>query len=249
MNYIKLENCYVHFPILNQSNRFIKTALINKINIKKMKQFNKSLHIEALVNINLEAKEGDKIGIIGSNGSGKSTLLRLLSGIYPPSFGNYFCNGKISSMINLDLGFDEDGTGIENIKLHLLNNNIMPTKDYIKEVISSSDLSDSIYLPLKTYSTGMRMRLAFSIAINKIADIVLLDEWLAVGDLNFKLKSEKIMNEKLKRSKILFLASHSLDLISSKCNKLIYLKKGKIEYFGNLKIGIEKYKKDINRNK
>lgn len=218
---IDIKNVTISIPLVTQSDKSLRYSLLRKNNIQ---------NIEILKNINIFAKDGERIGIYGPNGSGKTSLLRLIIGAYPPTFGSISSSGSVQNMIDLNLGFDYEASGLKNINLKigmsapkLLNNKLI-----VKKIISFSGLKESIFWPLKTYSSGMVMRLAFSIAIHLQTDILVLDEWLSVGDNEFSEKAENVLMSKVKNTKILFLASHNYDLLTKVCNRILILENGKI---------------------
>ena len=183
----------------------------------------------AIRNTSFELKSGDKLGIIGSNGSGKSTLLKLLSRIYTPSEGSITLQGRISSILEVGTGFHPELTGKENI---FLNGAIlgMKKKEIYKkfdEIVKFSEIDKFLDTPVKRYSSGMYMKLAFSIAIHLENEILILDEVFAVGDHKFQKKCiDKIKN--LQKDKILIFVSHDMKAVSKICNKCLYMKNGKI---------------------
>ena len=198
----------------------------------------------ALRNVNLEAKKGEVLGIIGVNGSGKSTLLKSLAKILPLSEGRLWTNGKIAPLIELGAGFNPELTGSENIFLSGtllgLSNEII--RNNYNKIIDFSGLKKFIDIPLKNYSSGMFMRLAFSIVANLEPDIVLIDEVFAVGDEPFQQKSfEKILQFKEKGSTLL-VVSHDMNTVARLCNKVIVLDEGKIQFNGEASLGIDYYK-------
>jgi len=183
-----------------------------------------------LDNISLKFFPGDKIALIGHNGSGKTTLLKAIAGIYSPTRGSIKVKGSITTMLDITIGLNNDSTGLENILISgllmgLSNEKIEGLKD---EIIDFSGLNDYIHLPLRTYSSGMSMRLAFSIASTISSDIILIDEWISVGDSEFSIKVRNRLNEMIMSSKVMVIASHDLDLCRKICNKFIHLENGKI---------------------
>ena len=179
MAFIKLTNVEVSFNA--DFSKSIRRRLFNKSEIKK---------IVALNNINLEINENEKVGIIGGNGSGKTTLLKTIAKIYEPINGSVHVEGKISSLIDITMGLDEEANGYENIYLTAWQN-IIPTKyinKNIKKIIEFTELKNSLYRNVKTYSSGMKMRLASSIFINLKPEIFICDEFFSVGDANYKKK-------------------------------------------------------------
>lgn len=192
--------------------------------------------VQALTNINLELRNGDKLGVIGHNGAGKSTLLRTLAGIYEPSTGDFVREGSIASLIDPMLGIELDATGLENITLRGLVMGMGKKKieQITPDICEFSGLGEYLQMPVRTYSTGMLMRLAFSITTSVKADILLMDEWLSVGDAEFTERAETRMKEIVSNTGILVLASHSPELIEKECNRVIKLEHGSIISLQNI---------------
>ena len=186
--------------------------------------------VRALDNISFSFKEGDRVGLVGHNGSGKSTLLRVLAGAYKPTTGTIDIQGKIGSMISLTLGMDFEASGLENIQLRgvLMGFKRREIANVIEDVIDFADLGDYIHMPLRTYSSGMTMRLAFALATAGTSDVILMDEWVSAGDASFAEKADKRLADKISRAKLMFLASHSEELINRHCNVVMQLERGKI---------------------
>ncbi len=194
----------------------------------------------ALEDISFELKKGEALGIIGINGSGKSTLLRLLTGIFPPDKGKIQINGTIGSLIAVGAGFHPHMTGRENV---YLNGTILGmTKGEIDEkfqsIIDFADIGDFIDAPVSTYSSGMRVRLGFAIAIKGKPDILLIDEILSVGDLSFRNKSLRQMAEYRRNAKALIFVSHDMEQIRNLCDKVILIDKGKVVFNGDVTKGV-----------
>jgi lipopolysaccharide transport system ATP-binding protein len=192
------------------------------------------LSIEALRDLDLNVVAGDRLGIVGHNGSGKSTLLRLLSGIYEPSTGSIERSGSIASLVDISLGINGENTGRENIflrgKLMGLSKKEIDAK--IDEIIDFSELGDYINLPVRIYSSGMLLRLAFSVSTSITADILIMDEWLSVGDGAFADRASARLSGLVDESEILIIASHDRDLIEKTCNKVVWLEHGHIKKIG-----------------
>lgn len=184
--------------------------------------------VKALHNICLDLKEGDRLGVLGHNGAGKSTLLRVISGVYEPTGGSILVKGKVNSLIDLSLGMDSEATGIENIFLRgaLLGLNRRWLSAKVKEIVDFAGLGNFIEMPLRTYSTGMQMRLAFSIATLQQPEILLMDEWLTVGDADFQEKAQQRLQEIIKKTSVLVIATHSPELVQQVCNRMIRLERG-----------------------
>ena len=229
MTNIILKDVYLNYPVFSSDSRSFKKNVLNKIKSEKFKK-NKSdiLHIQALKNINLKINEGDKIGVYGNNGSGKSSLLKIISGIYYPSNGIINVEGSINSLISLNAGFNENLTGKENsiFKLKLLGLKKDEINNKLDEIKNFSGLNEFFFLPIKTYSSGMLLRLSFSLSILCPHDILIMDEWLSVGDDKFQQQALLKINEIIQKSKILIIASQSKDVLEKLCNKIITLKDG-----------------------
>ena len=205
---------------------------------------------KALSNISFDIKKGQTIGIIGTNGSGKSTLLKLLSKIYYPDKGNITIDGKVVSLIELGAGFHPDFTGRENIYFNasLFGINKKQIDSKIKDIIDFSELGDAIDEPIRKYSSGMYMRLAFSIATNIDANIVLVDEILSVGDYHFQKKCLNRIKELIKKEITFLIVSHDLNAIEEICQKVMWLENGHIKMFDATHKVINSYKKVCDKN-
>lgn len=197
-----------------------------------------------LKGISFVVKKGEAVGIIGKNGCGKSTLLKLLSRIMYPTKGKIEMNGKVASLIELGAGFHPDMSGRENIYINasIFGLTKKEIDNKLEDIISFSELQDFIDNPIRTYSSGMYMRLAFSVAINVKADILLIDEILAVGDITFQEKCFNKLKEIKNEGTTIVIVSHSLEQIEEFCDKSIWIKDGLIECIGVPKVVHEKYK-------
>ena len=235
MAHINLENASVVLPIFNSSARSITNTLVSAATGGALTaQKGGHLSIEALKNIDLEIVAGDRIGIIGHNGSGKSTLLRLLSGVYEPSSGKIQRSGSVSSLVDISLGINGENTGRENIFLRgkLLGLSRKEIDEKIDEIIEFSELGEYINLPVRIYSSGMLLRLAFSVSTSITADILIMDEWLSVGDGAFAERSSQRLRNLVDESEILVIASHTRELLEETCNKIVWLEHGLIRKVG-----------------
>ena len=232
MAYIKLENVYLEYPI-SYSEKSIRVELIEKLT-NKNKNF--SFH-SALKNINLEINDGERVGIIGLNGSGKSTLLRIISGIYKPTKGAVITEGKKLTMLDLNSGIQMESTGLDNIYLisYLRGYKTHEIKKIVDKIIEFSGLGEAIFKPVRTYSSGMIARLSASMVLNFSSNILILDEFISVGDQDFHEKFEIFMLEKIKKSQIMIIASHDHELIDEICTKKIIMQEGKIQNIVTLK--------------
>ena len=198
-----------------------------------------------LKKINLEIKQGETVALIGNNGSGKSTLLKLMTKIYYPTRGRVITQGKLTSLLELGAGFHPDFSGIENIYFNasIFGLSKKEIDDRLNEIISFSELEEFIDNPVRTYSSGMYMRLAFSIAINVDADILLIDEILAVGDQHFQEKCHNKLMELKKSGKTIVMVSHSLDSVKQLCDRAIWIHDGEIRLDGKCEKVVDEYLK------
>lgn len=218
----------------------LKQFFVNKKSLKPSR-------ISILRDVSFKANPGDKIAIIGENGSGKSSLLKVISGNYPIHYGKRKVLGTIFPLIEMGAGFNNELTGRENIKLSFAIRGRL--KDYSKklenEIIEIAELQDSIDRPLKTYSSGMHARLAFSSAIVHKADIMLLDEILATGDQSFQNKSYALIKEKIEQTAITIIVTHSLDSVVEICNRFILMHKGFLISSGTASQVISQYYSEL----
>ena len=202
---------------------------------------------EAMHNFNLEVKKGEVLGVLGKNGAGKSTLLKMITGVVTPTSGTIEAKGKISSLLELGTAFNQELTGYENIYQHgqvmgLTNEEI---KSREQEIIEFADIGDHLYQPVKTYSSGMFARLAFACAINVDPDILIVDEVLSVGDMSFQLKCFKKFQQFKESGKTILFVTHSITDILRNCTRTIIIDSGRKIFDGDVKEGVEKYKKII----
>ena len=207
---------------------------------------NKAEERVVLENINVEINKGETVALIGVNGSGKSTLLKLMTKIIYPNKGKIVTNGKLTSLLELGAGFHDDFTGRENIYFNasIFGLTRKEIDNRIDDIIKFSELENFIDNPVRTYSSGMYMRLAFSVAINVEADILLIDEILAVGDQHFQTKCFDKLEELKKSGKTIVIVSHSLDSVKKLCDRAIWINKGHVEMDGKTEKVIEKYLKE-----
>lgn len=201
----------------------------------------------ALKNVSFQVHRGETVGIVGRNGAGKSTILKVVSGIMKPTKGEVVVNGKIAPMLELGSGFDLDMTGRENI---FLNGAILGySENFLKEkyddIVSFAELEDFIDVPIRNYSSGMVMRLAFSIATLVEPEILIVDEILSVGDAAFKKKSGKRMQEMMSGGTTVFMVSHDITQIREMCTKVVWLEHGNVKMIGDAREVCDKYEESI----
>lgn len=203
--------------------------------------------LSALKNISLSLTSGEVLGLIGRNGSGKSTLLKTMGGIYHPTGGSIVVEGVVSPMYNIGLGMRPESTGRRNIVLRglVLGRSMREIKARMDEIIEFSELGAHIDMPIRIYSQGMTMRLAFSIATAFSPEILLLDEWIGAGDAAFRKKASERMKSLVQESAITVLASHNLQLLKENCTKILWLSDGEIHMLGQTEDVIPQYRQSF----
>ena len=235
---IKVENMTKQFKLFYDKPSTLKERLVFWNNKKSEKR-------TVLKNINLEIKKGETVALIGVNGSGKSTLLKLMTKIIYPTKGKIITNGKLTSLLELGAGFHPDFTGRENIYFNasIFGLTRSEIESRIDDIIEFAELGDFIDSPVRTYSSGMYMRLAFSVAINVDAEVLLIDEILAVGDQHFQDKCFAKLRELKESNKTIVIVSHSLGSIKDLCDRAIWINNGEIRLDGKTKDVIDEYLK------
>ncbi len=239
-NAIEVRNMTKFFKYYSDKAWTLKERLI-----RGWKKNNNEVHV-VLKNINLEIKKGETVALIGVNGSGKSTLLKLMTKIIFPNKGKVETNGKLTSLLELGAGFHPDFTGRENIYFNaaIFGLTRKEIDARIDKIIEFSELGEFIDSPIRTYSSGMYMRLAFSVAINVDADILLIDEILAVGDQHFQDKCFAKLEELAKSDMTIVIVSHSIDPLRKLCNRGIWINNGEVRMDGTFNDVIEEYIKE-----
>lgn len=235
MAHILVKDVSIDIPIFNAGSRSLKNRLIQAATGGKISQdIQGRVSVRVLDNINFELNDGNRVALVGHNGAGKSTMLRLLSGVYYPTHGSAILQGETGSLIDISLGIDPEATGRQNIYIRgaLLGIAKQDMTRQIDEIIAFTELGEFIDMPLRTYSTGMHLRLAFAVSTIMRPEILLMDEWLSVGDEGFQKKAEQRLNELVKATNILVLATHSRELIERTCNRVFWLEHGQLKMNG-----------------
>ena len=244
MTSIDIVNVSVEFPVYTSVGRSIRAEMLRRIGGRIQEGYEPGrLVVRALRDINLSLRPGDRLGLIGPNGAGKSTLLRLLSGVYEPPIGSVKVNGNVSSMLDVMLGIDHELNGYDNIILRgvLLGMSIAQARAMTPEIAEFSELGEFLQLPVRTYSAGMMLRLAFAISTATRPDIVLLDEVIGVGDPAFAVKAKIRVQDMVNNASILVLASHDQAVLGSFCNRIAVLQAGEIVNIGEASEVLERY--------
>lgn len=242
--YIHLQNATLDLPIYDVQGRSLKKQMLRIGRRNRIAEDNEGVVVvRALDRIDVRLEAGDRVGLIGRNGAGKSTLLRIMAGIYSPTAGSIERKGITVPLLDISLGMDENSTGLQNIRLRglllgMTSSEILAKQDAIAEF---SDLGDYLDLPLRTYSNGMRVRLAFAISTAVDAEILLLDEVMGVGDAAFKGKANRRLQDLHSRAEIVVLAIHANDEIRKTCTKVIWMEQGRVRAFGPVEEVLSEY--------
>jgi ABC-2 type transport system ATP-binding protein/lipopolysaccharide transport system ATP-binding protein len=249
MAYIQLDNVSVAFPVYDNSSRSLKKRLVGVATGGRIRSEAGPSVVQALENVTLHFQQGDRIGLVGRNGAGKTTLLRVLAGIYEPAVGTVRVEGKVAPLFDILLGMDPDGTGYENILLRGLFLGIRRTdiEAQIDEIAAFTELGSFLRLPIRTYSDGMRLRLAFAVSTSFHPDILLLDEGIGAGDAAFLEKAKSRLHEFTSKATIIVLASHSEQLLRQMCSTSVLMEHGRIIALGSTDEIFARYRERTSR--
>lgn len=245
--HIQLRDVTVEFPIYGGSSRSLKKTLVHYGSGGRISQdASDRICVQALRDVDLDFEHGDRVALVGPNGAGKTTLLRVLAGIYEPTVGTVRQEGRIVPLFDASLGMDIEATGYENITLRglLLGLDAQQIRDRTEEIAEFTELGEYLAMPARTYSSGMQLRLAFAISTCIDPEILLMDEWIGVGDARFLQKAEQRMNNVVDRSSIVVMASHAEDLVLRLCTKAVYLEGGHVRAFGPVDEVLTAYKQN-----
>lgn len=236
-------NACVDFPIFDAKSRSLKKAFLSTAGGAIGKNDANTVVVEALKDINLHLEEGDRVGLVGHNGAGKSTLLRLLSGIYEPTRGIADVRGRVAPVFDLGVGMDPEISGYENIIIRglFLGQTRRQMKKKMDEIAEFSELGDYLSMPLRTYSSGMRVRLALGVVTSIEPEILLLDEGIGAVDAAFMAKARVRLQDMVKRSGILVFASHSNDFLAQLCTTALWVDHAQIRQAGLVDEVVESY--------
>jgi lipopolysaccharide transport system ATP-binding protein len=242
INRISLTNINLHYSATAFKERSLKSFVTNFIHLRRGSKYQRDIH--ALKNINIEIGPGERVGLLGHNGAGKSSLLKMIAGLYPASAGIRIVEGTIRSIFEIGLGFEPDATGRENILYRGLLLGLTPKfmRAIRDEIVAFADLGEFIDYPIKTYSTGMLVRLAFAISTAVGGDILLLDETIGAGDATFMIKARERIRKLVEQSEILVLATHDLNTLAGICQRGVLLHRGEVTFDGPISDAIARYK-------
>ncbi len=241
---IELNQVSLTFQVRKHGRITLKEFLVRQMFRRSVNPF---MNIEALQKVDLSIQAGERVGILGHNGAGKSTLLKLLAGIYPPSQGDRLVEGRISSLFDIALGFEMDASGYENIfyRGYLQGETPRTVRTKLQSIAEFSELGDFLNMPVRYYSAGMMVRLAFSIATAIEPEILLVDEVLSVGDMAFQHKARQRMYDMMKKAELIVLVSHDLQSLATLCERGIWMDHGQIRKAGPIKDVIAAYTESV----
>ncbi len=244
MSSVVINNAWVELPVYGADSKSLRTRVLNIASGGKIRQETSKIFIvTALRDISLRLEDGDRLALIGRNGAGKTSLLRLIAGIYEPTRGEVKCEGTVAPVLATSLGIDQDATGYENIVLGGLYQGI--EREEMERITPSieefTELGEYLSMPVRTYSAGMRARLAYSIATSIQPDILLIDEVLGAGDVHFLEKAETRGQELIQSSNILVFASHVEDIVKKFCNRAVLLEEGSVKLAGSVEEVLKAY--------
>ena len=241
--HIETRNAWVEFPIFDAKTRSIKKTFLGKAGGAIGRTGDNVVVIEALRDITMTLKMGDRVGLVGHNGAGKSTLLRLLSGIYEPTRGRTVVRGRVAPVFDLGVGMDPETTGFENIIIRglLLGQTRKQMMAKVDEIAEFTELGEYLSMPLRTYSTGMRVRLAMGVVTSIDPEILLLDEGIGAVDAEFLAKARTRLQALVERSGILVFASHSNEFLARLCKTAMWIDHGTVRLEGSIEEVVRAY--------
>lgn len=233
---IVLDSVGVDFPVHNADSLSLQLTVLNAIGGQLLTRPGSAVFVEALKDISLEFRDGDRVGLIGHNGAGKTTLLRLLAGVYEPTSGKALIEGRTTSFTDITLGMDPEASGWANIifRCVFLGMSFREARAAAPEIAAFSELGDFLELPVRTYSSGMFLRLAFAISTSIEPEIIVMDEMIGAGDARFLERAQARLDKLLEKARILVLASHQASILRALCYKLIWLEKGRVRLVGGV---------------
>lgn len=241
---IDLDDVHLTFKVHQQKRVSLKEYLVRGL----FRKGSSAVAVHALAGLNLRVRDGDRLGVIGHNGAGKSTLLKLIAGIYPPTGGALTVKGSICSLFDISLGFESEASGWDNItyRAYLQGESPASLKGKIHAIAEFTELGDFLNVPVRHYSAGMLMRLAFSIATAIEPEILLIDEVLAVGDLAFQNKAQARMKELMSTARVMVLVAHDLGTILNMCNRVVWMEHGVARMEGPAQEVVDAYIESVN---
>jgi ABC-type polysaccharide/polyol phosphate transport system ATPase subunit len=241
---IHLDNVSLTFTLRQHARITFKEWVVRRLTGRTL---NPAIEVQAIKNLSLDIREGERLGVIGHNGAGKSTLLKVLAGIYPPTGGRLTVEGNISSLFEISLGFEQDGTGWENIyyRGYLQGETPQTIKAKVQPIAEFSELGSFLDMPVRYYSAGMKVRLAFSIATAIEPEILLVDEVLSVGDMAFHEKASRRMRDMMAKAQLIVVVSHDLESIVKLCHRAVWMDHGRMRMIGTPREVVDAYMRSV----
>jgi ABC-type polysaccharide/polyol phosphate transport system ATPase subunit len=243
---IDLDRVSLEFTVRRYKRLSLKEFLVRGMFSKAA---NPVIRVQALKDVSLRVDEGERVGVIGHNGAGKSTLLKLLAGIYPPTDGSRTVNGRISSLFDITLGFEQDASGWENIyyRSYLQGETPQSVRGKVQDIAAFSELGEFLDMPVRYYSAGMMIRLAFAIATAIEPEILIVDEVLSVGDLAFQQKATDRIRAMMAQARLMVIVSHDLDRLRELCSRIVWMDRGQVRTDGAPAATIAAYQQHFQR--
>ena len=241
---LSLDNVSVSFPIYHGGSRSLKKSLLFRGSGGQLaSDASHRITVEALRNVSMEFRTGDRVALIGNNGAGKTTLLRVMAGIYEPVTGVVKSRGRISPMFDISLGIDGDISGYDNIRLRglILGLPAREIEERMADIAEFTELGDYLDIPVRTYSSGMMTRLTFAVATCFSPEILLMDEWIVAGDAGFLAKAQHRVEAFVEQAGILVLASHSTEICRRWCNKAVWMERGEVKMAADISAVLDSY--------
>jgi ABC-type polysaccharide/polyol phosphate transport system ATPase subunit len=245
---LSLANVSVSFPIYHGGSRSLKKQfLFRGTGGQIASDANHHVVVEALRNVSLEFRAGDRVALIGSNGAGKTTLLRVMAGIYEPAQGVVASRGRVSPMFDIGLGIDHELSGYDNILFRglILGLTAREIGERMADIVEFTELGDYLDIPVRAYSSGMLTRLTFAVATCFAPEILLMDEWIMAGDATFIAKAQHRIETFVENASIMILASHSAGICRQWCNKAIWMERGEVHAFGDIEEVLGAYERKV----
>jgi ABC-type polysaccharide/polyol phosphate transport system ATPase subunit len=245
VSFLRLRNVSIDFPMYQGSSRSLKKVLLASSTRGNLaKDAGDRIYVRALNQVTFDVGDGERFALLGPNGAGKTTLLKVLAGVFEPTQGRFVSSGRVSSLLDTSVGLNGDATGYENIILRGMYMGIHPgeMREHVADIAEFTELGEYLDMPVRTYSSGMMIRLAFSISTYMPPDILIMDEWLTAGDAQFLAKAQRRIEDYVGRSSILVLASHSMPLLEQWCTRGILLHHGQVLAIGPVKEVIAAYR-------
>ncbi len=245
---VRCDRVSVSFPVYQGGSRSLKKRVLFHGSAGRIgRDANQQIVIEALSDVSFSLPAGERVALIGANGAGKTTLLRAIAGIYEPVAGSVVTRGRISPMFDISFGIDPDLSGYENIRLRALLLGFSPgeIEPHLPDIVEFTELGDYLDMPVRTYSTGMILRLSFAVATCFRPEILLMDEWILAGDAHFMGKAEARVRSFIERASVMVLASHDLNLCSRWCTMAVWLEQGRVKEVGPVDRVIQQYTRSV----